>query len=342
MQSEPVTTTNPSNPPAPGYRPGDSGAAGEGSSAGSAASVPTERAAGWAGKLGILARDIKLSHTVFALPFAVLGMVLAAGWAGRRVSGVEAGLVVGCMVLARTFAMSVNRVADAALDAANPRTAGRAVASGALSRRFAGGVIAATGAGFMLGTAGFWWAAGNRWPFVLAGPVLAVLAGYSFAKRFTWWCHVVLGLALGLSPLAAAVAIEPGYLAGSAAGWWLAGMVLCWVAGFDVIYALQDVGVDRKLGLFSMPASLGEERALWVSRGLHAGAAGCLAGAWWVSPQLGTWFGLALGGVAGLLVVEHALVWRSEARRIPLAFFTVNGVISLLLGAAGVADVYAG
>ncbi len=294
------------------------------------------------GNLALLATDIKLSHTVFALPFALLGMGLGCGWAQRWPGPSEVGLIVLCMVLARTFAMCVNRLVDAKIDALNPRTQRRALADGRVSRRFAGAAITITGAGFVAATAGFWLLHGNVWPAALSLPVLGVLAGYSFAKRFTWLCHVLLGLALGLSPLAAALAIEPGYLAWDASQgvpWLIAGMVMCWVAGFDVIYALQDVGVDRELGLFSMPASLGVARALWISRGLHAGALGCLVAAWGVSPQLGIVFGIAVGLTAALLVLEHGLVWRSRTNHIHMAFFTVNGIISLLLGAAGLWDV---
>jgi len=290
-------------------------------------------------KIGLLAVDIKLSHTVFALPFALLGMGLACGFTGRWPRWNEVLLILLCMVFARTFAMCVNRLADARIDAANPRTARRAVADGRLSRGFAAGTIGVTGAGFVAATAGFWWWHGNPWPAGLALPVLGVLAGYSFAKRLTWLCHVLLGLALGLSPLAAALAMEPNYLMRSPTAWLIAGMVLCWVAGFDVIYALQDVEVDRTLGLFSMPASLGVETALRISRGLHAAALACLVAAWVISPQLGVVFAVACGLTSGLLILEHALVWRSATNRIHMAFFTVNGVISLLLGAAGLWDV---
>lgn len=290
-------------------------------------------------KFGLLARDIKLSHTVFALPFALLGMGLACGWAGRWPTVMEAGLIALCMVLARTFAMCVNRLADAEIDALNARTERRAVAAGTLGRGFVAGTIALAGGGFVLAAAGFWVFRGNPWPIYLALPVLGVLALYSFTKRFTWACHLVLGFALAMSPPAAALAIEPGVLVEHATVWLIAGMVLCWVAGFDVIYALQDVAVDRRLGLFSMPASLGVERALWISRTLHLLASACLIAAWWVSPQLGVAFAVATAMSVALLVLEHALVWRSATHRIHLAFFTVNGVISLLLGAAGLLDV---
>ncbi|MEM9914379.1 MAG: UbiA-like polyprenyltransferase [Planctomycetota bacterium] len=295
--------------------------------------------AGFAAKLGLLAADIKLSHTVFALPFALLGMGLACGWAGRWPRWTEAVLILFCMVTARTFAMCVNRLADARIDARNPRTQRRVVADGTVSKRFATATIAVNAMGFIAGTLGFWWLHGNPWPTWLALPVLGVLAFYSLTKRFTWLCHVVLGLALALSPLAAALAIEPDYLTAGPTPWLIAAMVLGWVAGFDVIYALQDVGVDRELGLFSMPASLGVGVALGISRALHLGAAACLVAAWWLSPQLGNVFVVAVGVTVALLVLEHALVWRSSTHRIHLAFFTVNGIISLLLGAAGLVDV---
>ena len=313
---------------------------------------------GWATQTAALAADIKLSHTVFALPFAVLGMVLAADWRGRLGSegGSEGGsggggrlptvaellLILGCMVTARTFAMAVNRLADAELDADNPRTAGRALPAGRVGRDYAAAAIGGCAGLFVLATAGFWCVNANPWPVALALPVLAWLAGYSFAKRFTWWCHVILGVALALSPVAAALAIEPRYLAQSATAWLLAGMVTCWVAGFDVIYALQDVEFDRSRGLNSMPANLGVGRALAISRALHAACLACLLGAGWCSPVLGGCFGLATALTAALLLLEHALIWRSATHRIHLAFFTVNGVISLLLGLAGLLDVTLG
>ncbi len=302
-----------------------------------------------ASQLRALAIDIKLTHTVFALPFALLGMLLAAGWdeQGRetaRVSGrlpdvIEIGLILFCMVSARTYAMAVNRWADAQLDAANPRTAGRAIPAGRMSHAFARGVIAVTGLGFVLITSGFWLHDGNAWPMILSLPVLGVLAGYSFAKRWTWLCHLILGGALAISPVAAALAIEPGYVVATATPWLLAAMVLSWVAGFDVIYALQDVAVDRELGLHSMPASLGVKPALWISRLLHVVSFACLLLAAWASPQLGVLFIFTAGLAGALLLLEHALIWRSSTRRIHLAFFTLNGIISLLLGAAGAVDV---
>ena len=293
-----------------------------------------------ASRFSAFAADIKLSHTVFALPFALLGMGLAAGWAGRAPRLGEVLLIVLCMVLARTFAMAVNRLADAGFDALNPRTAGRALPSGRLDRRYVVTLARLSAFGFVAATAGFFWLYGNTWPLLLSAPVLAVLAGYSYSKRVTWLCHGVLGFALALSPLAAALALEPRYLLAEPTAWLIAAMVLTWVAGFDVIYALQDVGVDRELNLRSLPANWGVGPALWASRLLHLISAAMLFLAALLSEQLGVGFLVASGLATALLLLEHALVWRSSTNHINLAFFTVNGIISLLLGAAGLVDVW--
>ena len=295
-------------------------------------------------RVGLLARDIKLSHSIFALPFALLAMFLAAGAGGSGEAGgrlpsvIQCAILVLCMVLARTVAMTVNRWADAAFDADNPRTAGRAIPSGRLSTQFMLGAAIGCGICFIAVTSGFWLLDNNPWPLILGPLVLAYLAAYSFTKRFTWLCHLALGGALAMSPLAAVIAIEPAYL-GKVEPFLLALVVICWVAGFDIIYALQDVGIDRRQGLFSMPADLGVEPALWVSRTLHLAAAVALWGLWRAEAQLGALFAIAVAATVGLLVVEHALVWGSRTHRIPVAFFAINGVISLLLGAMGIADV---
>lgn len=285
-----------------------------------------------------LARDIKLAHSVFALPFALLAMFLTAGSVGRLPSAGQSVLIVVCMVLARTVAMAVNRWADAGFDANNPRAAGRAIPSGRLSPAFVLGTTIVCSGLFIITTAGFWWLDGNPWPLVLSPLVLAYLAGYSFTKRFTWLCHVYLGTALALSPIAAVIAIEPGYLA-ALGPWLLALLVATWVAGFDIIYALQDIEVDRADGLYSMPSRLGPETSLWIARGLHLITAVVLLWLWRESPQLGTFFLIASLATIALLVLEHALVWGSKTNYISIAFMTVNGTISLLLGAAGIADI---
>ncbi len=291
-----------------------------------------------AGKLAAVAGDIKLSHTVFAMPFALLATFLAAGSTQRLPGFSEFGLIVLCMFLARTVAMTVNRLADAGLDSSNPRTAGRALPSGQLDKRFVIVTTVFCAAAFIAAAGGFWFVRGNPWPVILSPVVLAYLAGYSYSKRFTWLCHVYLGTALALSPIAAVIAIEPEYL-GVMEPWLLAGMVACWVGGFDVIYALQDVEHDRSLGLYSMPAKLGVGKALWVSRALHTVAAGCLLMLWRTSPQFSGGFLAAAVLAIVLLVIEHALVWRSKRHHINVAFLTINGVVSLLLGAVGIAEV---
>lgn len=302
------------------------------------AALPVEPAPGLSNKLIAVARDIKLSHTVFAMPFALLATFLSAGWTGRLPSIAEFVLIVACMFLARTVAMTVNRLADAKLDASNPRTAGRALPSGRLDRRFVLLTAGLCSILFMIVCGGFWLFRGNTWPAILSPLVLVYLSGYSYTKRFTWLCHVYLGTALALSPIAASIAIEPGYLA-NAQPWLLAGMVACWVGGFDVIYALQDIEHDQSLGLFSMPSRLGSDTSLWVSRFLHLCAAGCLLGLWYASPRLGALFLIAACITDALLLLEHALVWRSKTHHINIAFLTVNGIISLLLGAVGILEV---
>lgn len=287
-----------------------------------------------------VAHDIKLSHTVFALPFALLATFLAAGWADRYPAWGEFGLILLCMVTARTFAMAFNRWADASIDGRNARTVKRAVPSGRVDRVTMLGVVIGCAVGFEFAALCFMLAYDNPWP-VLLGPVaLLVLAGYSYTKRFTWLCHGVLGFALAISPLAAAIAIEPGYLMLPSV-WLLALMVLCWVAGFDILYALQDTAADTTLGLYSIPSRLGVGRALWISRILHLASAGALLIVTFLSDQLGLFFTLAAVATCILLIVEHALVCGGKTKQLNMAFFTVNGVISLLLGVAGIADVIA-
>lgn len=318
-------------------------------------------------KLRLAAADIKLAHSVFALPFALLGAVLAAvqqapsgvidpfraGARSARESGVNGGvvsfrllvqlaLIVACMVLARTWAMLVNRLADQRIDAANPRTRRRMLASGALQQRDGVLIACACGVGFVGATSLFLVSFGNPWPLVLSVPVLIWIAFYSFTKRFTALCHVFLGSALAASPLAAAVAINPAALATLPALWLLAGMVLLWVAGFDVIYALQDIEFDQSAGLHSIPAALGWKNAVRVSRVLHAGAFVLLLGA--AIPAIGgehrfgpVFLG-ATGLVGGLLITEHVILARRGRAGLDVAFFTVNGVVSCVLGVAGIVD----
>lgn len=317
--------------------------------------------------------DIKIAHSVFAMPFALLGAFMAGhAWvrmekkpfydwvaSGRDIRwerfGVQLGLIVLCMFFARTWAMLVNRIADARFDADNTRTARRAIASGRLTTRGAKLAAGLSALGFVGSTAGFTYF-GNALPLVLALPVLAWIAFYSFTKRFTWLCHLFLGGALAASPLAAAIAIDPQSLIGFAAYYdraetllgrdadtarallALSGFILFWVAGFDIAYALQDIEFDQRAGLHSIPARLGVRGALTVSRAFHAAAFAMLL-ATRSDPRFGAVFFTAELGVGVLLVFEHIVLARRGVAGLPLAFFTLNGVVSCMLGAAGITDV---
>lgn len=284
------------------------------------------------------AGDIKLAHSIFALPFAVLGgaMAIEAGTSPTAIAGML-GLVVVCMFFARTWAMMVNRLVDRRFDAQNPRTAGRALAGGRLRVRDAWAITLGAGLAFWLCAAMFWAFFDNPWPAMLAVPVLVWIAFYSLTKRFTALCHVFLGGALAASPLAAALAVDPASLANPAI-WWLSAMVLCWVAGFDVIYAMQDIEFDRGAGLQSVPARLGASGGAWVSRGLHVAALAALVLAWESDGRFGPVFGVGVVLIGLLLVLEHAVLARRGEAGLDMAFFTLNGVVSMVLGVAGVFD----
>ncbi|MFZ4575471.1 MAG: 4-hydroxybenzoate octaprenyltransferase [Phycisphaerales bacterium] len=307
------------------------------------------------GALRLIASDIKLAHSIFALPFAVLGAFMAGPVPGERLfDSARAGewrafagklaLVVVCMVLARTWAMLFNRLVDVRFDAENARTARRVFASGRLSTNTGWAVACGCTALFCGVTALYWLFYDNPWPLALSIPVLAWIAFYSLTKRFTMLCHVFLGGALAASPLAAAIAVEPSRVLTTPALWCIAGFVLAWVAGFDILYALQDEEFDRGRGLHSVPAKLGTSRALLASRVLHGTGLALLV----LAQQSGTVLGALFAGgillVGALLVLEHTIVavrWRGGKGEASLnmAFFTVNGVVSCVLGVLGVVDV---
>ncbi|MHC4821502.1 MAG: UbiA-like polyprenyltransferase, partial [Planctomycetota bacterium] len=270
---------------------------------------------------------VKFSHTIFALPFAIAGLLMGA----RGVPSWETlGWVVAAMVGARTAAMAFNRLVDARFDAINPRTSGRALPAGVLSRPW---VVAS----IILSSALFAFAAWslNELCFLLAGPTLVVLFGYSLTKRFTSLSHFALGIALGISPLGAYLAVTGEFDAGWVSAGVLGGVVVLWVAGFDIIYACQDVEVDRSLGLHSLPATLGLDRALRIARALHVIMLGLLI---WlgVHAGFGVYYFGAVGIIAVLLVVEHRLVRPDDLGRVNIAFFNINATISILV-LAGIA-----
>lgn len=291
-----------------------------------------------AANIRLIAADIKLAHSVFALPFAVLAVFLARDpGEPPRTLALKLAIVVACMVAARTWAMLVNRIADRRIDALNERTRARALPSGRLSPRAAHAAAALSALAF-IALASLFLLFANPWPVALAVPVLAWIAFYSFTKRFTAACHLFLGGALAASPVAAAIAVNPASLAETPALWWIAGMVLAWVAGFDVIYAMQDEAFDRSKDLKSVPARMGNAGAAWVSRLLHAGAVLCLLAAWSASARLEMVFGVGVAMVGVLLIIEHVIVARRGERGLQMAFFTINGIVSLALGLLGIAD----
>ena len=270
---------------------------------------------------------IKWEHSIFALPFALTGSVLAAG--GWPRIPVLAWIVV-CMVSARSAAMAFNRLVDARLDASNPRTAMRAIPAGRLSAGFVAGFVAFSAGVFLMAAAML-----NRLTLELAPLALAIILAYSYMKRVTRWSHLVLGLALGIAPSAAWIAVR-GSLDPRIAV--LSGAVVLWVGGFDVLYACQDFEHDLAAGLKSVPQAFGLTAAFWIARAMHVGMLCMLL---WLVPLFGLG-PLALAGivtVAALLVYEHSIVSPSDLRRMNAAFFTLNGLISIAFFGFFAADV---
>ncbi|MFO0830464.1 MAG: 4-hydroxybenzoate octaprenyltransferase [Phycisphaerales bacterium] len=319
----------------------------------SAEQTPAIHASPAQSPLRLIARDIKLAHSVFALPFAVVGAFLAGpfpapSWGTARGFLGKLVLVVVCMVAARTWAMVINRLADRDFDRQNQRTRRRVFASGELQVVQGTKTLAGCAVLFVGVCSLFWVFYGNYWPLALSVPVLAWLAFYSFTKRFTALCHLVLGASLAASPLAAALAVDPHSLGRTPALFWIAGFVLCWVAGFDIIYALQDRDFDRGLSLRSIPAALGFHGAAWVSRILHLGAGVCIVFAWRAEARFSSLLLVGIGVVLALLVWEHVLlaglIRRSQeelAKEPPalnMAFFTLNGMASVVVGICAVVD----
>jgi 4-hydroxybenzoate polyprenyltransferase len=265
---------------------------------------------------------IKFEHSVFALPFALTGALLAAratqhGWPTLR----QILWIVVAMVAARSAATTINRIADLRYDKENPRTKMRALATGALSVSFAWIFT-------LIAVVVFFLAAWQLNPLALklAPLAIAILFFYSFTKRFTSWSHLFLGFALGISPAAAWIAITGGL------DWRM--LILCaavtlWVGGFDVLYACQDIEFDQQSGLYSIPKRFGVANALWIARAMHVGVVLLLG---WLAASFGlpwpAWAGIVV--VAALLAYEHSLVKANDLSKLNAAFFTVNGYISML------------
>ena len=280
------------------------------------------------GKTRTTLEMIKWEHSIFALPFALTATILAAG--GLPALRTIAWILVA-MMAARSCAMAFNRWADAELDAANPRTRTRAIPAGQLSKPFVLGFAIFCGAIFVIAAGAL-----NRMTLYLSPVVLVVLISYSFTKRFTRWSHLVLGLALGLAPTAAWIAVrgslDPRILV-------LTATVMLWVGGFDVLYACQDYEHDRSVGLHSLPQAIGIPNAFLAARLMHL-----------VMLVLLVWFGVLFhfhaAGWAGIIAVglllayEHAIVSPRDLRRLNAAFFTMNGVIAIVFFAFVAADLW--
>jgi 4-hydroxybenzoate polyprenyltransferase len=261
---------------------------------------------------------IKWEHSIFALPFAMSAAMLAAGgWPTQW----QVLWIVVCMVSARSAAMAFNRIADIDIDAANPRTRMRALPAGALSQKFVLLFVTVSCAMFVIGAAEL-----NRLTLYLSPIALAVVLLYSYTKRFTRWSHLVLGFALGIAPAAAWIAVrgslDPRILLLTAA-------VTCWVAGFDVLYACQDIDFDRESGLHSVPQKFGVGGALMISRTLHVIALIAMAALIYI-------FGLGMLAIVGVIIVgfllayEQSLVSAHDLSKLNAAFFTMNGVIAVV------------
>lgn len=260
---------------------------------------------------------IKWEHSVLTLPFGLTGAVLAA----RGIPNLHTSVwIILALVAARSAAMAFNRLVDVEIDAENPRTKIRALPAGKLSRQFVLGFVVVTSAILIFAA----WQL-NPLAFYLSPLALAIVFFYSFTKRFTRWAHVVLGVAMGIAPAAAWIAVrgsfDPRILL-------LAGAVVFWGAGFDILYSCQDYEFDHSFGVYSIPRAFGIRKALWIARGFHVLTVALLA-AMVVAFGLGKIAMLGVGLVSLLLVYEHSLVKHDDLSRVNVAFFTMNGFISM-------------
>jgi 4-hydroxybenzoate polyprenyltransferase len=262
---------------------------------------------------------VKFSHTLFALPFALAAVVLALPFV--ELTWLKLGLIVLCIAAARTAAMAFNRLVDRDIDAQNPRTQDRELPRGVLGVGFVRGLVLASSLTFVAGAAAL-----GRLPLLLSPLALGLALGYSYVKRFSSLCHLVLGAAVAFAPGGAWIGL--GAPLSSPAPWLLVFAVSSWVAGFDVLYSLQDEGFDREAGLYSIPSRLGTRGALWVSAGLHVVTVGCLVGVGLALARGPAYFaGTIL--IAGLLSYEHRLVKPNDLSKIDKAFFDLNGYVSV-------------
>lgn len=282
-----------------------------------------------AGAIGRYLGLVKFEHTFFALPFALISLLVATD--GRPGAHVLLWVIVA-MVGARSAAMAFNRIADRHLDARNPRTARRHLPTGTVGVVGASAFTALSAAVFVTAAAQL-----NRLCFALAPVALLVVLSYSYTKRFTAWSHLFLGLGLGIAPVGAWLAARGAF---APFPLWTSAGVLLWVGGFDTIYACQDADFDRREGLHSLAVRLGVPGALGAAKAMHVLAVLCLAIAWRSAPSLGLFARLGLAVMAALLVWEHRLVRGGDLEHIDRAFFTINSWIGMLLLGSVLLDLY--
>jgi len=272
---------------------------------------------------------VKFSHTVFALPFAMIGFSMAVKDHNGSFSYLLIVQVLLCMIFARTAAMAFNRWADRNIDAKNPRTLIREIPSGLISADSALRFTIFNCIGFVITT---WFI--NHLCFALSFVALAVVLGYSYTKRFTALCHLVLGLGLSLAPIGAWIAVTGSF---ALLPLLFSFAVLCWVSGFDIIYALQDEQFDKNLQLYSIPRIVGPVKALQISRNLHVAASIFLLSGG-VQGNFGALYYTGWGIFTALLIYQHTLVKANDISRVNLAFFTTNGIASVMFAVFSISD----
>jgi len=279
---------------------------------------------------------VKFSHTVFALPFAAIGFIIGTKAMGNGILDWKLfGLVLICMITARNAAMAFNRWADRDIDKLNPRTSIREIPSGIISSRHALIFVLFNAVLFMVAAYFI-----NLLCFFLAPIALFIVLAYSYTKRFSWFCHVFLGLGLSLAPIGAYLAVT-GHFHFLPILYSIA--VICWVAGFDIIYALQDIRFDKEHQLYSIPARFGMSKALLVSTCLHMVCAiSIIAGAWILHQEFGLNYLSYVGSSAFvvLLIIQHRIIGRGDLSKVNRAFFTTNGLASVVLASCTILDFY--
>lgn len=282
------------------------------------------------GSVAALCRMVKIEHSVFALPFAYAGAFLAAGGLPPLVPFV---LLTIAMIAVRSFAMAFNRVVDLPFDSKNPRTANRPLVTGEITPRQTWAFCVVTALVFVLACAGM-----NRLCLLLSPLALMVAASYSFMKRFTWGCHFFLGAVLGLAPVAGWLGVDPQFTPPALLFFW---GVLFWVAGFDILYSCQDADFDRSMGLHSVPARFGITTALVLSTFCHVNTAIFFLLAGWTAHLSWAWYPVwAL--VTAVLAWEHTLIKPDDLSKVNMAFFTLNGIISVVVFAGVLMGMWVG